>query len=220
MTVKMTDRVRIALYGCAIIIFSSGFPVFASSTENSTAAPSSIRHEVEQNAWEEGLRAFEQGDYAGSAITFQMLSESAQVADISRKAQYAFASVRLLLAKTPEEYLEAVSAWERWSSQIRSGLQGEDPRMITPFLLKLSPATQVLEKSDQAAGQSRKVAREANGNVANYKNLLHSKEKEVENLRGKLESREREVRRLRHQLESLEEIHRKYQEKKQEASAP
>ena len=63
-------------------------------------------------------------------------------------------------------------------------------------------------------------SREANGNVANYKNLLHSKEKEVENLRGKLESREREVRRLRHQLESLEEIHRKYQEKKQEASAP
>ena len=42
----------------------------------------------------------------------------------------------------------------------------------------------------------------------------------MENLRGKLESREREVRRLRHQLESLEEIHRKYQEKKQEASAP
>ena len=219
MIVKMTDRIRITLYIGAIIIFSSGFPVFASSTEESSV-PSSIRQEVEQNAWEEGLRAFEQGDYAGAAITFQMLSESAKSGDISRKAQYAFATVRLVLAKTSEEYVEAVSAWERWSSQIRSGLQGEDPRMVTPFLLKLSPVTQVLEKNVPAAGQSRKVSREANGNVLNYKNLLHTKEKEVENLRGKLESREREVRRLRHQLESLEEIHRKYQEKKQEASAP
>ena len=104
---------------------------------------------MEQNAWEEGLRAFEHGDYAESAITFRMLSESAQSGDICRKALYAFASVRLVLAKTPEEYLEAVSAWERWCSQIRSGLEGEDPRMVTPFLLKLSPTTQVLEKSDQ-----------------------------------------------------------------------
>ncbi len=40
----------------------------------------------------------------------------------------------------------------------------------------------------------------------------------MQTLRSKLELREREIRRLRHQLESLEEIHRKYQEKKQEAT--
>jgi hypothetical protein len=219
MTAKITGWIRIALICCAITIFSSGLSLSASSVEK-PAALSSIRYEVERNAWEEGVRAFEKGDYAGSAITFQMLSESAQTSDICRKALFAFASVRLVLAKTPEEYLEAISAWERWSSQIRTGLEGEDPRMITPFLLKLSPAVQSPDKSDQAGGLSRKGQKDANSNVTNYKNLLQSKDKEVENLRAKLESREREVRRLRHQLESLEEIHRKYQEKKQEASAP
>jgi hypothetical protein len=219
MIAKKTGRIKITLISCVVIILSSGFSASASTLEKSTA-PISIRHEVEQSAWEEGVRAFEDGDYARSAITFQMLSESAQSNDICRKALFAFASVRLVLAKTPEEYLEAVSAWERWSSQIRSGLEGEDPRMITPFLLKLAPGVQATEKSDQAAGQARKVQKEASNNAANYKSMLQSKEKEVENLKSRLDSREREVRRLRHQLESLEEIHRKYQEKKQEASAP
>ena len=40
----------------------------------------------------------------------------------------------------------------------------------------------------------------------------------MQTLRSKLEMREREIHRLRLQLESLEEIHRKYEEKKQEAT--
>ena len=215
----MRYRISVALIGCAMIVLFSGLSVSASSVENS-ATPSPFRHEVEQEAWEQGMRAFEQGDYTGSAITFRMLSETAQSVDVCRKAQYAYAVVRLVLAKTPEDYSEAVSAWEHWSGQVHSGLEAEDPRMITPFLLKLSPTVQVLEKSGPVLDQSRKGAKDATGNVTNYKNLLQSKEKETENLRAKLEAREREVRRLRHQLESLEEIHRKYQEKKQEASGP
>jgi len=215
----MTGLIRIALLGFAIILSSSCSSAFPSSVEKA-AAPPSIRNEVEQKAWEEGLRAFQEGDYVKSSMTFQMLSESAQSGEIGRKALYAFASVRLVLARTPQEYLEAVAAWERWCSKVSSGLEGEDPRMITPFLQKLPPAIQVSEKSDQAAEQSRKVSRETNTTVANYKSQLQSRTKEVDNLRAKLESREREIRRLRHQLDSLEEIHRKYQEKKQEASAP
>ena len=219
MTSKMTAWIKIALSSFAIIVSSSCFSAFSSPVEKSTT-PAPIRYEVEQKAWEDGLRDFQEGDYSRSATTFQMLSESAQSSDIVRKALYAFASVRLVLAKTPEEYLEAVSAWERWSSLVSSGLEGEDPRMITPFLQKLSPAALPPDKGDQASLQSRKVSREGNSNGANYKSMLQTKQKEMENLRAKLESREREVRRLRHQLESLEEIHRKYQEKKQEASAP
>ena len=218
MTAKITGRIKIALLGCAIVIFIFLLTSACPASVEKSAVSSTIRQEVEQNAWEEGLRAFEKGDYQKSAMNFQMLSESAQSGDMCRKALFAFATVRLVLAKTSEEYVEAISAWERWSSQIGSGLEGEDPRMITPFLQKLAPTGQTPEKSEQDAAQSRKAAREAN--LPNYKNMLQSKEKEMESLRAKLELREREVRRLRHQLESLEEIHRKYQEKKQEASAP
>ncbi len=119
---------------------------------------------------------------------------------------------------TPEEYAEAVSAWEYWSGQARSGLQGEDPRMLTPFVARL--AALQAEKNDPAFEQPRKVPRDASNSGSGYRGTLQSKEREVESLRAKLEGREREVRRLRHQLESLEEIHRKYQEKKQEASSP
>ncbi len=82
--------------------------------------------------------------------------------------------------------------------------------MITPFLLRMEPAAK--DKPAQPKpnrGNSREI---------DLKGALQNKEKEMQSLRTKLDLREREIRRLRHQLESLEEIHRKYQEKKQEAN--
>lgn len=208
----------ISLLCCLLLLFAAGLTGCTSAPSPLNAGKTPILEGVEEKAWDEGIRAFEQGDYRKAAGLFQILSESGNANEVSRMALFALAASRFAMAQTPEEYSDAVSTWEKWSNRGRPGLIGEDPRMLAPFLLRCTPSP-APEKNEPSLAQPQKPPREPAGGT-NYKSMLHSKEKEVDNLRAKLESREREVRRLRHQLESLEEIHRKYQEKKQEVSTP
>jgi len=157
------------------------------------------------------MSAFTAGNYMKAKITFEILSESPQSAEIGRQALFGLATVKLITAHSPDEYGDALSTWKKWSDQVNSNISFEDPRMLTPFLLRLHPP------ADAAECQLPKKARRASRDVG-PREMLQSKEKEMQSLRSKLDLREREIRRLRHQLESLEEIHRKYQEKKQEAT--
>ncbi len=159
--------------------------------------------------------AFKDGDYKKAASVFEALSLHSRLPETARKAVFARAAALLAMAQTSDEYEQAASLWDQWSKQAQSGLEGEDPRMLTPFVGRaISQAC----KNGTSASQPQKAQKDAPN--PNLKNALQSKEREVDGLRAKLDSREREIRRLRQQLESLEEIHRKYQEKKQEASAP
>ncbi len=208
---------RILLLACPVLVFIFLFAACAWAAGEKVPDPASFRREVEQQAWDEAMKAFDAGDYARARITFDVLSDSSESLEMRRKALFALAASKLMLAQTPEEYADAVSIWERWSSQITS-LEGEDPRMVTPFLRRFDPAAQSAAKNNKAP-ENRKVQKNSAA-LDSFKGLLQNKEKEVEVLRSKLDMREREIRRLRHQLESLDEIHRKYQEKKQEASTP
>lgn len=220
MASRITVPSKTPFRGFALVLFLSVFAACAPVPPAKTAGnlPGAALLEMEKKTWEEGLHAFRQGDYSGAGITFEVLTRTAQSNEIRRKALYGLAATRLTMARTLEEYADAVSIWEQWGGQTGSDTGAEDPRMLTPFLLRF-PASGGLPsaKSDAPTDQARKAAKDAG---SNYKNMLQSREREVESLRAKLEAREREVRRLRHQLESLEEIHRKYQEKKQGGTAP
>ena len=211
MVLKMGIRRRFIVLGPVICLLISGLFAFAQAGEEKSALARSIRQEVEQEALDEAMDAFTAGDYMKAKITFEMLSESAQSPEIARQALFGLATVKLVMAHSPDEYRDALSSWKKWSGEINSRIWFEDPRMMTPFLMRLQPST------DSAECLLQKKPRKA-GRDAEPRELLQTKEKEMQSLRSKLELREREIRRLRHQLESLEEIHRKYQEKKQEAT--
>jgi hypothetical protein len=186
--------------------------VFACSPDagETSAFEESIRREVEQESFEGAMVAFNAGDYGRAKIIFEMLSESAHSPEISCQASFGLASIKFILAGSCDEYQDALLSWERWSNQVNSCKGREDPRMITPFLLRLQSSARSVDWSPHET-KNRRAVKEADSRV-----VLQSKEKEAEALRSKLEAREREIRRLRQQIESLEEIHRKYQEKKQE----
>jgi len=158
------------------------------------------------------MNAFNVRDYNRAKIGFEILSESTQNPEMSRQALFGLSSVKLVLANTSDEYEDAISSWIKWSSQVNSWQGCEDPRMMTPFLMRLQTSIKGAAGSPSEM-KSRETAKEVDSRV-----ILQTKEKEVQTLRTKLEVREREIRRLRHQLESIEEIHRKYQEKKQEVT--
>ncbi len=207
----MVVRMRIQSgFFLGLVIFLSIWGPFVRSlaAEEVSARAESIRRDVEQEALDNATKSFNAGDYTNAKIGFEMLSESAHNPEIIRQAFFGLASVKLFLAQTPEQYEDAISIWKKWSGRVTSLNGCEDPRMMTPFLFRLQSSVSAAE--NQLASKSRKDV--------DAKGVLLTKEKEMQILRSKLELREREIRRLRHQLESIEEIHRKYQEKKQEAT--
>ncbi len=210
MVLKTGVRHRFFVLGIAIFLLTSGSFTFAWAAEDESALAQSIRREVEQRYLEDAMNSFNAGDYGQAQSVFGMLSESAQSPEVGRRALYGLASVKLILARTPEEYEDALSSWQKWSRQVNSGTACEDPRLLTPFLMRFGPKDTVANRSGTQGGGTAKEV-EAKG-------ILQTKEKEMQSLRSRLEQREREIRRLRLQLESLEEIHQKYQEKKQEAT--
>jgi hypothetical protein len=202
------------VFGVAIFLLISGsFSITCAGGEDSAPNQSSIRVEVEQQYLEDAIGAFSAGDFGRARSVFDMLSESAQSAEVSRQALFGLASSKLVLARTPEEYEDALSTWKKWSERSNSVKGCEDPRLLTPFLQRLQSSIKDAGVCLPHGAQGGRASREPGG-----RGILQCKEKEMQSLRSKLELREREVRRLRHQLESLEEIHRKYQEKKQEAT--
>jgi hypothetical protein len=206
MVLKM--RIERRFLGIVIFLLISGSFAFSLASGEKSTCAESIRRDVEQQALADAMNAFNARDYKRAKAGFEILSESAQDPEIARQALFGLSSVKLVLANTSDEYEDAISSWEKWISQVNSWQGCEDPRMITPFLLRLQTSIK------GAAGiEGLRTAKEIDFRV-----VLQTKEKEMQALRSKLELREREIRRLRHQLESLEEIHRKYQEKKQEAT--
>ncbi len=196
----LKTRIQRRLIGLVIFLLISGTFSFSLAAEEKSASAESIRRDVEQEALKDATNAFNAHDYQKAKIGFEMLSESTQYPEISRQALFGLSSVKLVLANTSEEYEDAISSWEKWSLQVNSQQECEDPRMMTPFLLRLQTSVGSLEEK-----KGRRAARETDSRV-----ILQTKEKQMQTLISKLELREREIRRLRHQLESLEEIHRKY----------
>src|SRR5208337_1390825 len=176
MVLKTRIRCRFIILELVIFLLISGLFVLAQADEEKSALARSIRQEVEQEALDEAMNAFNARDYTKAKITFEILSESAQSADISRQALFGLAIVKLVLARTPDEYGDAVSSWKKWSGQVDSRIGCGDPRMITPFLLRLQPPIE-----DVPGCQSPKKAHRAAKDV-DPRELLQSKEREMQGL--------------------------------------
>ncbi len=174
-------------------------------------------HESELRTWQEGLQAFEAGDYEKARALFEVLAENAEPEDLSRKAFFALAATRLVLAQTPEEFDQALATWDCWNQQFPHVAADEDPRMLTPFLQRLTPPGL---SETQARESQQPVKKIIMGSPAACRDMLQAKDKEIERIKARLDTKEKEARRLKHQIESLEAIHLKFQERKQGVSSP
>jgi cell division protein FtsB len=212
MVLNMRIQCRFFALWLAVFLLISWSCVSLSAADDKAATAESIRRDVEKEALQDALNAFNARDYEKAKIGFEILSESSQNPEIARQALFGLASAKLVLANTSAEYEDAISSWKKWSGEVNSWQGCEDPRMITPFLLRLQSSIKTPAES-LSGTKGRRSAREVDSKV-----ILQTKEREMQTLRAKLDLREREIRRLRHQLESIEEIHRKYQEKKQESN--
>jgi hypothetical protein len=173
--------------------------------------------EAELSTWQEGLQAFEAGDYEKARVLFEMLSENAANEGLRGKAFFALASTRLVLAQNAEEFNQALATWDCWRHQFPHRMEGEDPGMLTPFLQRLTPPGSLENQTRENQVPVKKVIISG---PAGCKDLLQAKDKEIERVKARLDAKEKEARRLKHQIESLEAIHLKFQERKQGVASP
>ena len=205
---------------CLILIFLAGIGLSACNTlqKSQSSGISSLSRESELKTWDEGMQAFDDGNYEKAQAVFEALTESAETESLRRGAFFALASTRLVLAQTPEEFSEAMSVWICWSRQLPANPAEEDPRMLTPFLQRLTPPGAPETHLTQNQPPVRKII--VYNSPGGCKELLQAKEKELDRTKSRLDAREKEIRRLKHQIDSLEAIHLKYQERKQGVSSP
>jgi hypothetical protein len=203
-----TQRNFLVLVAIILLVIAAA-PQLSTAVENNQPTAQSIRRDVEMEALQNGMKAFDAGQYEQAQNTFEMLSDVAKNPDIRRRALFGLASTRLVLADSSEAYNSAVATWEKWAAEAKPAKDREDPRMLTPFFLRLQSA--IREKAGGPLGEKEKVAK-----PDNLPRIVIMREKVVQALRAKLELAERQIIRLRHDLRSLDEIHRKYEEKKQE----
>jgi hypothetical protein len=172
---------------------------------------------------QEGMDYFRKADYAQALAVFDELGRTAKSEAVRKKALYAQGCTRLITAQTADEYSSALTVWQSWSRLTPTG-EGEDPRMLSSILERISPTLPIDSKTGAAAQASKPKKKPGsiyiNKDLASYKNMVENKDKEIDRVKSRLESREREVRRLKQQIESLEAIHLKFQERQKEISTP
>jgi hypothetical protein len=206
MVFKTRPKHKFLLLVPVIFLLISALPSLSTAVETCQVTAQSIRRSVEMDALKKALKAFDAGDYEKAQTGFEMLGHLAKNPDIRRDALYGLASTRLILADSKDAFDSAVAEWKKWADQAGSTKGMEDPRMLTPFLLRLQCAVK--------KGGGGVLGEKAKGDCR--PRIVITSEKVIQVLRAKLEFAERQVRRLRHDLKSLDEIHRKYEEKKQE----
>ena len=175
MVLKMRIRAEIFV-GIVIFLLISGSFAFSLAAEEKSTCAESIRHDVEQEALADAMNAFNARDYKRAKIGFEILSESAQNPEIARQALFGLSSAKLVLANTSDEYEDAISSWEKWSAQVNSWQGCEDPRMITPFLLRLQAS---ITGAAGSLAEGRRAAKEIDSRV-----VLQTKEKEMQSSSG------------------------------------
>lgn len=162
--------------------------------------PPAHLHESELRYWDDGMKAFQGGEYNKALKLFETLSQEVKDESLRRRTLYALACIRLIQAKDADEFNKAMISWDLWSRLAPMEKDDEDPRMLAPLLKRIAS---LKPGKDQAC-----------------KKLLRAKEKQIEDLRHKIETLETIHKDIRHQIEALETIHREIQEKKKKVSSP
>ncbi|HAA02011.1 MAG TPA: hypothetical protein DCZ69_11165 [Syntrophobacteraceae bacterium] len=203
-----------------LIIIWCGFlaPACTSVRKAQSGQEPGQNDEAARRQWDEGMTAFQQGDYETAQRCFEVVSKRAVNEGIRRKALYALACTRLLLAQTEADYQAALHLWGLWNQLAPAKLSEEDPRMMGLLLPRLYSAE--LTKATPATPSSFQPASKSGGNQTvkvvrdrECERQLRESDQEVQRLK-------RQIRTLRLQIDALEAIHRKIQEKKKEVSTP
>lgn len=172
-------------------------------------------------AYEEGLRAYENGDYRKAAQLFDGLTQKGFDSGLRRKALYSLACTRMVMASNPEDFRKALETWNQWEALSQPTSRYEDPRLMAPLLLYTRPPYEpILDNVGRDPGAPQEV--EPIRPMPKFPDRSKHKPMELPEQSCYKQTRplEREINRLKNQIKALESLDQHIQERKREIAVP
>lgn len=171
----------------------------------------------EMKKYSEAVNAYQAGDYDAADKRFAAIREQTANPTTSRMALYGLACTRLMKARTPEDYRQALALWQTWVQCAPKKHDKENPSLLDPVIERKMVFSLIPLKGDKITDSEdpgRWFMLRANNELQKMKFQLENAQQSIENRDLKIKALEKEISRLNEQIKALETIDQKIQKKK------
>ena len=214
---KAITKCLMSLLLCTAVLMASGcrFPWLSQ-----TVTPDTLPSPQLMKVFQQAVAAYQTKEYGVAAKRFKAVQEKSTHSGIASSASYGLACARLMAAKTPGQYREAVALWEAWVAKASTDFEKANPVLMVPLVkekmlfsnIPLTPDG----RGDIAASPevSQWLLINASKEIKRLKAKLESDDRSKKKYKDRIVSLEKEMAKLRKQIKALETIDQKIQEKK------
>ena len=170
--------------------------------------------------YRQAVAAYQAGEYATADKRFTDLRKRNMDMGLDRMALYGLACTRLMRAKTPKEYRQALALWENWVQMTQQDYQNESPMLLDPLIrekmlfsnIPLTPPGN--GEIDPEPKVSQWMLINAANELGRVKSKLAATEETALKRKKRIGALEKEIAELQRQIKALETIDQKIQKKK------
>jgi tetratricopeptide (TPR) repeat protein len=212
---------------CVTVFLLGGcgtFQPFAPAKVESLPSP------AEMQQYQQATAEYQQKNYIQAAESFEAIRTQTRDKRFALTALYGLALSKLMAAKTPKEYNDAVQLWQRWVDNVPDNFTYENPVLASSLIQdkmlfsNIPLSTEMAsERAKQLPSASEKVPDpmvsrwlliKSKLELDRLRNELEASNKALEKRKKTIRARNREIKELKRRFEALENIDQKIQEKK------
>ncbi len=185
---------------------------------------------AEMKQYRHAVAVYQQKNYVEAAKSFEAIRTQTRDKRFALTALYGLALSKLMAAKTPKEYNDAILLWQRWVDNVPDGFNYENPVLAGALIKEKMLFSNIPLSSGPISEPVKKIqpAKEKAPEPMVSRWLLIKSKLELDRLRGELEAskkalekrqktiqaRDKEITELKRRFEALETIDQKIQKKK------
>lgn len=211
--------IRRILWGCVciILLLAGGcrftWPLAMNKVESSPSP-------AEMKQYRKAIAAYHQKSYLESAESFDSLRTATNNERFALMALYGLACSKLMAAKTPNEYNDAMMLWMQWVENAPEKFDYENPMLVGALLQEKMLFSNIPLKSDKVQEESpepmvsRWLLIRSRQELDRLKRELDATREALEKRKKKNQAQKKEIVKLKRQIKALETIDQKIQKKK------
>jgi hypothetical protein len=172
------------------------------------------------NQYRQAVAAFKKKEYFTAITSFEAIRTQTRDKRFALMALYGLANAKLMAAKTPEEYNNALLLWQNWVENAPTRFEYENPTLVDALIQEkmlfsnIPLSTKQSMETTQEPMVSRWLLIESKLALDRVRSELSIAKKLLEKRQIKIRDREMEISKLKRQIKALETIDQKIQKKK------
>jgi chromosome segregation ATPase len=170
--------------------------------------------------YRQAIAAFQKKEYLTAITAFEAIRTQTRDKRFAVMALYGLANAKLMAAKTPDEYNNALLLWQNWIENAPAKFDYENPTMVDALIQEkmlfsnIPLSTEQSKETTQEPMVSRWLFVESKLELDRVRSELSIARKALEKRQKKIRKREMEIGELKRQIKALETIDQKIQKKK------